>query len=82
MRRRGWAAQGVGTPSFSQISSAVEAVNAQPYMASYAAGVQAVLALGGVLSVAGGVVAWIALGRRDPLATVYEHRDERAAAPG
>jgi MFS family permease len=72
----------VGTPSFSQISSVVEAVNAQPYMAAYAAGVQAALALGGVVSVIGGLVAWVALGRRDPLATVYEHRDERAVAPG
>lgn len=33
-------------------------------------------------AVARGVVAWLALGRRDPLATVYEHRDEREAVAG
>jgi MFS family permease len=67
----------VGTPSFSQVSAAVEAINAQPYMDAYAAGVRAALAIGGLTAVVGGAVAWVALGRRDPLATVYEHRDER-----
>jgi DHA2 family methylenomycin A resistance protein-like MFS transporter len=70
----------VGTPSFSQVSSAVEAVNVQPYMEAYASGVRAALAVGGVTAVVGGFVAWLALGRRDPLGTVYEHRDEREAA--
>ena len=70
----------VGTPSFSQVSSAVEAVNAQPYVEAYASGVRAALAVGGLTAVVGGFVAWLALGRRDPLGTVYEHRDERGAA--
>jgi MFS transporter, DHA2 family, methylenomycin A resistance protein len=70
----------VGTPSFSQVASAVEAANAQPYVEAYASGVRVALALGGATAVAGGLVAWLALGRRDPLATVYEHRDERTAA--
>ena len=70
----------VGTPSFSQVSSAVEAVNAQPYVEAYASGVRAALAVGGLTAMVGRFVAWLALGRRDPLGTVYEHRDERGAA--
>jgi len=69
----------VGTPSFSQVAAAVEAANVQPYKDAYAAGVQAALALGGLTAVVGGLIAWVALGRHDPLATVYEHRDEREA---
>ncbi len=72
----------VGTPSFSQVASAVEAVNAQPYKEAYTAGVRAALAMGGIAAVIGGTIAWVALGRRDPLATVYEHRDEREGAAG
>ena len=69
----------VGTPSFSQVASAVSAADAQPYIAAYASGVRAALALGGLTAVIGGLVAWVALGRHDPLATVWEHRDEREA---
>ena len=72
----------VGTPSFSQVSAAVEAINAQPYADAYAAGVRAALAMGGLTAVVGGAIAWVSLGRRDPLATVYEHRDEREAHAG
>jgi len=72
----------VGTPSFSQVAAAVEAANVQPYKEAYAAGVQAALALGGLTAVIGGLVAWVALGRRDPLATVWELRDERTAVAG
>ena len=35
-----------------------------------------------VCAVSGGAIAWLALGRRDPLATVWEHRDEREAVAG
>jgi MFS transporter, DHA2 family, multidrug resistance protein len=70
----------VGTPSFSQVASAVSAADAQPYIEAYASGVRAALALGGLTAVIGGLIAWVALGRHDPLATVYELRDERAAA--
>ena len=67
----------VGTPSFSQIASAVGAADGPAYAEAYASGVRAALTVGGLTAVVGGVVAWLALGRRDPLATVYEHRDER-----
>ena len=69
----------VGTPSFSQVSSAVDPAELAPYVDAYASGVRAALALGGLVAVIGGLIAWVALGRRDPLATVWELRDERAA---
>ena len=69
----------VGTPSFSQVASAVGPADVQPYVDAYAAGVRAALAMSGVAAVIGGLIAWVALGRRDPLATVWELRDERAA---
>ncbi len=73
----------VGTPSFSQVASAVDPASVAPYIDAYASGVRAALALGGLVAVIGGLVAWVALGRRDPLATVWELRDEReAATPG
>ncbi len=72
----------VGTPSFSQVTSAVSAADVQPYVDAYAAGVRAALGLSGLVAAVGGLVAWLSLGRRDPLATVYEHRDEREAIAG
>jgi DHA2 family multidrug resistance protein-like MFS transporter len=71
----------IGTPSFSQISSAVDPSVVRPYVDAYASGVQTALVLGGGLAVIGGLLAWAVLGRRDPLESVYEHRDERDAAP-
>ena len=64
-------------PSFSQVASAVSAADTQPYIDAYASGVRAALALGGLTAVVGGLIAWVALGRHDPLATVWELRDER-----
>jgi MFS family permease len=71
----------IGTPSFSQVASAIGPADIQPYVEAYAAGVRVAYALGGLVAVIGGVVAWIALGRRDPLTTVWEHADERESTP-
>ena len=70
----------VGTPSFTQVASAVDAADAAPYREAFAVGVSTALAASGVVVIIGGAIAWVALGRRDPLATVYEHRDERPEA--
>lgn len=72
----------VGTPSFADVTSAVGAVDVQPYVDAYVAGVRAAFGLGGVVAIVGGIVAWVGLGRQDPLSTVWEHRDEREAARG
>ena len=72
----------VGTPAFSQVASAVDAAEVQPYLDAYLSGLRAAFGFGGLVAVSGGAIAWLALGRRDPLATVWEHRDEREAVPG
>ena len=68
----------VGTPSFIQVASAVDAADAAPYREAFTTGVATALTASGIVVIVGGALAWLALGRRDPLATVYEHRDERA----
>jgi hypothetical protein len=72
----------VGTPAFSQVASAVNEADVRPYLDAYLSGLRAAFAFGGLVAVIGGAIAWLALGRRDPLATVWEHRDERAAVAG
>ena len=46
----------VGTPSFSQVASAVDPASVAPYIDAYAAGVQAALAMGGLVAVIGGLL--------------------------
>ena len=72
----------IGTPSFTEIAAAVGPTDMQPYLEAYTTGMRAALVAGGVVAVVGGVVALLALGRQDPLATVWEHRDERVIAGG
>jgi MFS family permease len=70
----------IGTPAFAEIATAVGQADVQPYVDAYATGVRAAFLFSGVAAVVGGLVALVALGRRDPLATVWDHGDERAAA--
>ena len=72
----------VGTPSFGEVASAVNATDVQPYVDAYVSGVRAAFELGAAIGIVGGAIAWVALGRRDPLATVWEHRDERETVAG
>ena len=60
-------------------ASAIHPGDAVGFAAAYVAGIKFALTMGGVAAVAGGALAWALLGRRDPLTTVYEHRDERVA---
>ena len=78
----------VGTPSFPSLAGAIQPQDVAGYLDAYVAGVRTALVLGGIAALLGGVVAWLGLGHRDPLATrgadpmaaVYEHRDERVSA--
>ena len=72
----------LGTPSFQHLLGAVPAAELGVYRDAYVAGVRVAMLGAGAVALAGAVIAWLALGRRDPLATVYEHREERAAASG
>ena len=69
----------LGTPAFADTASAIQPGDAVGFAAAYVAGIKFALTTGGVAAVAGGALAWALLGRRDPLTTVYEHRDERVA---
>ena len=71
----------VGTPNFNEVASAINPGDVQPYVDAYVAGIRAAFGLGAVIALVGGAIAWLALGRQDPLATVWEHRDERDGAP-
>ena len=68
----------LGTPAFTDTASAIQPGDAAGFAAAYVTGIRVALLLGGLVAVAGGALAWALLGRRDPLTTVYEHRDERA----
>jgi MFS family permease len=69
----------IGTPAFNQVVGAITPGDVAPYLDAYAAGIRTAFVFGGVIAIVGGLVAWLTLGPRDPLVTVYEHRDERAA---
>jgi DHA2 family multidrug resistance protein-like MFS transporter len=71
----------LGTSSFADLAGAIQRSDAIEYATAYVEGIRFALLLAGAATVAGGAIAWAALGRRDPLTTVYEHRDERGPAP-
>ena len=68
----------LGTPSFQAIT--IPHADIAVYKAAYFAGVQVAMLGAGAIGVLGSVIAWFTLGRRNPLQTVYEHRDERVSA--
>ena len=67
----------VGTPAFATLSHGVDPGRIAPYAEAYTTGVRVALVFGAVVAMAGGAIAWLFLGHQDPLATVYEHKDER-----
>jgi hypothetical protein len=67
----------IGTPDFAQVATAVNPADVQPYLDALSSGVRAAFLFGGLTAVIGGAVVFLALGRQDPLATVYDHPDER-----
>jgi hypothetical protein len=71
-----------GTPAFASLAGSVHPDDIAGYADAYLAGLRAALLLGGAAAVVGGIVAWAVLGRRDPLTSIYEHRDERLPADG
>ncbi len=71
----------VGTPSFAELARAVDPASFGPYAEAYTTGIRVALVFGAAVAIAGGALAWLFLGRQDPLATVYEHKDERESGP-
>jgi altronate dehydratase len=71
----------IGTPGFPALVAGTGAADLSAYGSAYADGIRVALLTSGVGAVVGAIIAGIALGPRDPLQTVWEHRDERRA-PG
>ncbi len=71
---------GIGTPGFASLVEGVDRANLVAYAAAYTDAVRIVLALIGVVTLIAAAVTWFLVGRRDPLTTVWEHRDERDPA--
>jgi MFS family permease len=72
----------LGSPSYHTVIGAVQPDQIVEYRVAYFAGIQTALTLGGAAAIIGGLITLVALGRRNPLTTVYELRDERAPAAG
>jgi hypothetical protein len=79
------ALESLGTPRFREVyAAALEGavpIKGAAYTIAYLDGVVAALVLSGVVGVLGAALAWILIGRRDPIQTVFDLREERAAAP-
>ena len=69
----------IGLPSYSSVAHAVKPEDVTLFVDAYLAGIRASLVLGGAAAILAGAAAWLLLGRRDPLVTMWEHRDERGA---
>lgn len=67
----------LGLPSFAAVAGAVPSEDLAAYRDAYLAGVRVALLGAGAIALGGGVLAWATLGRRNPLQTVYEHREDR-----
>jgi DHA2 family multidrug resistance protein-like MFS transporter len=77
--------QALGTPRFQEsIQDALLGAPAEKigwYVTSYLNGVEEVLLVSGIVGIIGALLAWVLVGRRDPLVTVFDMKDERADIP-
>jgi hypothetical protein len=72
----------LGTPRFQEVYGATlegtAAIKRAAYGVAYLDGVVVALAICGVVGVGAAILAWLMIGRRDPLQTVFDMREERA----
>jgi hypothetical protein len=75
------ALESLGTPRFREVYAAslegAEPVKGAAYSVAYLDGVIAALVLSGIVGLLGAALAWMLIGRRDPIQTVFELREER-----
>jgi len=74
----------IGTPNLSQIVGTIAPEDLASYIAAFVAAYRESLLLTGGLALIAAPIAWVGLGAGDPLATMWDHRDERddrATAP-
>ncbi len=72
----------VGSSAFHGQLTGIDPATLSSYGVAYAAGVATALRLIGLLAIGSSVLAWFGLGRRAPLTSVWEHRDERGGPSG
>jgi MFS family permease len=70
----------IGTPGYGALVEGIERANLVAYAAAYTDAVRVTFGVTGVVTLVAAVVTWVLVGRRDPLETVWEHRDEREQA--
>ena len=74
----------IGTPNLSQIVGTIAPETLASYIRAFVEAYRESLLLTGGLALVAAPLAWLGLGARDPLATMWDHRDEReerATAP-
>jgi hypothetical protein len=67
----------IGTPALGQLVTGIDPADASAYVDAYTYAVRLTLLVTGVVTLIAAAISWLAIGRRDPLSTVWEHRDER-----
>ncbi len=71
----------INMPAYAVLVDGVQASDAAAYAAAYTDAVRTVMFSTGILTLLAAPIAWFLIGRRDPLLTVWQHQDERDAAP-
>ena len=72
--------QNLGLPEFRAAVADIATADRVLYATAYLDGVWTAILASGVIAIIGAVVAWLLVGPGDPLATVFDMQDERAAA--
>jgi len=72
--------QNLGLPEFRAAVSDIATADRVLYATAYLDGVWTAILASGVIAIIGAVLAWLLVGPGDPLATVFDMQDERAAA--
>ncbi len=68
----------IGTPELGQIAPTLDPADVARYATAFTMALRVSLAFTGLVALVVAPLTWLALGRRDPLTTVWDHRDERA----
>ncbi len=66
-----------GTPGFAEVAGAVNRADVAGYVAAVVEAYRLSLFGTGLLALVAAPIVWFALGARDPLSTIWDHRDER-----
>lgn len=70
----------IGTPGFGTLVDGLDRADLVVYAVAYVDAVRITLGVTGFITLIAAGATWFLVGRRDPLTTVWEHRDEREAA--